>query len=688
MNVRRGASGVSVLLVCVVLLLTSIEVGLSQRCEASDAMAELRNPDSLVRKEAANALRRIALEGGSDGSTPDVSAIVSALRDALSVERDSRAAIAMTNALRMIGEAAGDAVPELVMMLAEDDTSLRWAATRALARIEPQADQAEALLGVLSDSERHIYVRLRAAQALEILAGDDPHAREEAVTLLLELATDRNLDMSVRLLAAERLREMSTGNSRIEAALSSLNQEEYIEVYPGPGGDAYRSDLYKVEVFDGIEWVDSYTYKMSRKSVTLWHRGAYPSVNFTTFGTVGDAIVRVSKLHGEIDSIEISPKSKRIQASLINGMAVFVLKKNYKVWVTIDKDDANPLFIFADAPRPAVPPGAVYFGPGVHDIGHLWKATSGQVIYLDGGAWVTGNIDVRGTSNVTIMGPGVLSGEKWTGEEVNKLEFEKAKDYFMIVGDPGTRGCSVDGITIVNSPMYCTYQLQHYYSVKLLSPWYWSTDGFYTHPRPGEDATANECFAFIGDDVFFPRDNILGNVIIENSFVGCTNNNVFQMSYWARELDHNFTTIVRNIDVKTYNEHGVFLAVLDSRGSAPDKGTKNQLFENIRIEGNVDCPLIWIQNRPYPWGDGSGIYDGNSYNIVFRNITLEGTQKGKSRILGKDEANGHHDYLIENLSINGEYVTEANKAEYFDINEWTSNIRFVVSAESSMDSDR
>lgn len=687
MNVCRGASCVSVLLVCVVLLLVSIEVGLSQRCEASDAMAELRDPDSLVRRAAANALGRIVLEGGSGGSTPDLSAIVSALRDALSVERDSRAAIAMTNALRVIGDAAEDAVPELVMMLAEDDTSLRWAATRALARIEPQADQIEALLGVLSDSERHIYIRLRAAQALEMLAGDDLQARAEAVTLLLELATDHDLDMSVRLLVAERLREMSIGDSKIEASLSSLDQEEYVEVYPGPGGDAYRSDLYRVEVFDGTEWIDSYTYKASRKSVTLWHRGQYPSVNFTTFGTVGDAIVRVSKLHGEIDTIEISPKSKRIQASLIDGMAVFALKQNYKVWVTIDKDDANPLFIFADAPRPAVPPGAVYFGPGVHEIGHLWKATSGQVIYLDGGAWVTGNIDVRGTSNVTIMGPGVLSGEKWTGEEVKELEFQKAMDYFMIVGDFDTRGCSVDGITIVNSPMYCTFLLQHYYSVKLLSPWYWSTDGFYTHPCPGEDATANQCFAFVGDDVFFPRDNVQGNITIENSFVGCTNNNIFEMSYWALDLDHNNTTTIRNIDIKTYNEHAIFQAVLDGGEGQSDKGTKNQIFEDIRIEGDIDCPLIWVQNRAYPWGDGSGPHNGNTYNIVFRNITLEGTQKGKSKILGKDQENGHHDYVIENLSINGEYVTESNKAEHFDINEWTSNIRFVAPAPSPMEGE-
>ena len=54
-----------------------------------------------------------------------------------------------------------------------------------------------------------------------------------------------------------------------------------IEVHPEPGGNSYRSDSYSVEVFNGSSWVSSYVYEFSRMSVTLWHNGASPAVNFT-----------------------------------------------------------------------------------------------------------------------------------------------------------------------------------------------------------------------------------------------------------------------------------------------------------------------------------------------------------------------------------------------------------------------
>src|SRR5262245_27201175 len=86
-----------------------------------------------------------------------------------------------------------------------------------------------------------------------------------------------------------------------------------VEVYPGPpGNDNYLSKLYTVEVFDGTWWLSSYTYSYNRKSKVPWHENEYPSVNFTTFGTNGPLQVRITSLAGPISSIEISPKSKKI----------------------------------------------------------------------------------------------------------------------------------------------------------------------------------------------------------------------------------------------------------------------------------------------------------------------------------------------------------------------------------------
>ena len=340
-----------------------------------------------------------------------------------------------------------------------------------------------------------------------------------------------------------------------------------LEIYPGPGVSTYKSNLYTVDVHDGSAWFESYTYKCSRRSVMgTWYGNQYPSVNFTTFGTSNPISVKVTRPSGEITSIKISPKAMNIDVTIVGGQALFSLMPYDKVWIVANGDEANPLFISADPPKPSVPAGATYFGPGIHDIGQLYKPANDSVLYLDGGAWVKGNIDIRGRNNVRIMGPGVLSGEKWASESLYGLSWEQQKNYFMIAGNMDNPldefiSNTIEGITIVLSPMYNTFGgLSHIDNVKLFSPWHWSTDGFYVAPRPGGDVVIEHCLAFIGDDVFFPRESDRGNTLIRNCFVSTTGNNVFQMSYWAFPLNHSHGCLVSNVDIKTYNQGAVFQA--------------------------------------------------------------------------------------------------------------------------------
>src|SRR6185503_7424865 len=122
-----------------------------------------------------------------------------------------------------------------------------------------------------------------------------------------------------------------------------------------------------------------------------WHPGTNPTVNFLTFGTIGAVDVRVTRIGGSIDSIDVSPHSKNIPVQLSAGKAVLTLKPNNKAWITVNGDDANPLFVFADSPKPPVPAGATYVGPGVQTIpqnGGHYQHHDGEIIYLDGGAFV------------------------------------------------------------------------------------------------------------------------------------------------------------------------------------------------------------------------------------------------------------------------------------------------------------
>jgi hypothetical protein len=461
-----------------------------------------------------------------------------------------------------------------------------------------------------------------------------------------------------------------------------------VEVYPGPGVDTYKSGLYTVEVFDGTNWLPSYVYQFSRKSVTYWWTGDSPSVSFTTFGTSGPADVRVTNLRGPITDLEAFPKSKTIRGGRVSGsQATGTVNPGDKFWLVINGDDANPLFVFADAPKPCVPPGATYFGPGIRDIapaaGNHYKPSSNEVIYLDGGAWVRGSIDIRGTRNVQIMGPGILSGDLWSGETIGAT-FEQRLTYTMIYGDWfGGDEARVSGITIVDSPGYNFFGGARYVTdVKILSPWFYSTDAF------DGVSHVDHVFCFNGDNIFTPGAAGVqnDNLTFTSSFVATALNSVFAGGYYGNPVSNTYTSLADDIDIRVYNSSvglalplaGAFQIWVDNTDST--KGYRNQTYQNIRIDDHAGAPVLSLKNVVYPFGGPYAVNPplGNSDSLVFRNISVEGTQRSLSEIKGWDANNGFHNVILDNFSFNGQVVTRSNLNQYFDVNSFVTGLGFAA----------
>jgi hypothetical protein len=59
---------------------------------------------------------------------------------------------------------------------------------------------------------------------------------------------------------------------------------------------------------------------------------------------------------------------------------------------------------------------------------------------------------------------------------------------------------------------------------------------------------------------------------------------------------------------------------------------------------------------------------------------VAGRQGIKSTLLGLNAENGHHDYLFDNVTINGVRLDDSNYRTYFDINQYAWNIRFTAEA--------
>lgn len=469
----------------------------------------------------------------------------------------------------------------------------------------------------------------------------------------------------------------------------SLSRATTTEVYPGPGSEIPRSGFFRVEVLEGSTWSPTFVYWFARTSNCHWHYGTKPTVNFVTFGTDGPVSVRVSGIPQSITSIDVSPHSKHIPVQLAGGQAVLTLNPDDKVWITANGADGYPLFIFADKLKPPVPAGATYFGPGIQEIApasaNHYKASTGEAIYLDGGAWVRGSIDLRGTRNVRIMGPGILSGDLWMAENVGAqaLPFDQFLDYAMIRGDYfGGNGATVRGVTILDSPGYNFFGgAEIVEGIKVISPWWFSTDGF-----PGV-SHVDHTFIFNGDNSFAPGSAGIQNddVTITSSFGGTSNNSVFTGGYWGYESHPGYTALVDDVDVKTY-ENGdwitnpedrlaaVFQVFVDNADSS--KGYSNQTYQNVHVEGSLDAPLMILKNLVYMFDPDHSPNPplGNSYNFTFRNISLEGGQKYVSVVKGWDPNNQFHNVVLDNATIGGTLVTPANLANYVDTENVTGSV--------------
>ena len=475
-----------------------------------------------------------------------------------------------------------------------------------------------------------------------------------------------------------------------------------LQIFQGPLTNDYRSPLYRVEIYHDGAWHEAYVNYQRHRTNTWWHQGTKQGVSFLTFGTANPVNVRVTKMGNDIDYLRISPKSRNIPFE-VNGRTVeFVMETNDKFWLNFNENGTEPLLIFADRPLEKPDPNrddVLFFGRGVHDIGEDFRLLSGTTMFIAGDAWLRGSINLYHTENITITGHGVLSGEKmidyakgnvnnWCDErQWYVLPWEEYRLLATILGCfNDVNNNTVSHITIVAAPMYCTSGgISAFYSVKLISPWFWSTDGFYVVPdRTTRVGIVDQSFAFVGDDVVFPRNVFRGNLVFTNNFFGTTSNSIFQMAYWPNNINHNYTSVAENINIKVFsgNNRAVFQMVLDGYNETfAGKGTRNQHFENIWVEGDfTHGQFFLLENKRYPFQPDDAGWDtpmlGNSFNISFRNITFFGTQGRKSTILGRNEENGHHGITFENVVIDGVRVTEDNRDEFFIINSYVSDIAF------------
>ncbi|MEZ5278098.1 MAG: hypothetical protein R3F07_17075 [Opitutaceae bacterium] len=553
-------------------------------------------------------------------------------------------------------------------------------------------------------------------------------------------------------------------------AVMSLQAIAHIEVYPGPQGiDA--SDDYIVEVISGETAHPSFTYKNTSDDPADEHIEAEVmagieanpalkshylgapmpasseyegiglglpggpkvdlhsirptrrrSVSFTTISFDGTVTVRVRSLKGSVQSAQILPSSREIEAKADGDTLAFSLSEPAKLAVVINGDFLNPLFVFADAPEMDVPvagaPGVlslkagadpradleavsaariIRFEPGVHDIGIGFPVSAGQTLYLAGGAYLHGTFHGYMVSGVSFRGRGILSGERiergfiqrlkqtpgtmWERMQYHSINMlsEQNKTRWNAYAPRAGLGCDdllVEGITLLDPG--------HFYlrltgnpitirNVKMVGGWHYNSDGVSTIGQA--NTTVFDCFFHCNDDAIYVRPD---DVHIHHCVFWQGNNGaVFQFSWGGDPYDQgggyiHDIDIIHCDQVREANNR----AIIGSRKAGPGD-IRDIRFKDIRIEGPV---WRFLRLNTYAEDPDRG-YPGSIDGITFENISITGPVINKSEIMANCGApegvgplpGGVRNILFRNVTINGTPLT-AGELLIGDTN--VANIRF------------
>ncbi|MEI6753735.1 MAG: T9SS type A sorting domain-containing protein [Paludibacter sp.] len=481
----------------------------------------------------------------------------------------------------------------------------------------------------------------------------------------------------------------------ISSLLMSTVCATTVNVYPALPGNIYKSDRYEVNIIANGISQSSYVYKDTISSIKDTYSSGFMSFNnhFTTFSFSGDIVVEIKlPLRTSISSVVVRPLSKKINATFSGNTISIPLSSAANLYLEIDGEKRNPLFVFANPLETNVPlasnPNVIYYGPGIYDIGYSGGAMQnipvGKTIYLEGGAFVKGVFKTKGTAGTTTFrGRGILSG-------------------ISIVGNTGYAGMidayrgtlNVEGIIIATAPAgfqgiigydkNCVIN-----NVKMLS-WASNSDCGVVGPN----STVTNCFIKINDDALKP---IYSGILYKDNAVWQQMTGSVIMLGW-NSVEQGISPTVSGLDVigidrgwRTTSDGTVqaFMNLKNSNGAT----YKNILIENVRIE--VKSYMLFgldikqtdpgfVNNPAFNLGLGS--VDG----IVFRNISVNGLPARISYFNGNGNVTSAStgdikNVTFEDLTIKGTLITAQNASAYISLLGNTSNFQYTTAQNTGVD---
>lgn len=456
-------------------------------------------------------------------------------------------------------------------------------------------------------------------------------------------------------------------------------EDSQVTIYPAPPGETLSED-YLLEV--NGKPVDIYLARIAAvdnpEGWMLQPEDVGGPYSFSYFDFSGEVSIKVTSLKKPLDKLVIRPLSSGIQPKIKGNTASFTISELCQLSFETD-GRLEPLLIFANPleinqPNPD-DPNVIYFGPGTHKPEKI-SLSSGQTLYLAGGAIVKGGVSVSG-ENIKILGRGILCGDDWPWR----------KGPGRMIGIREAKNVTIEGIVIRGSwswtiPIYDSDSVA-VTNVKLVCSKNPNDDGI--NPCNSQRVYIRDCFIRTDDDCIAMKgikfgsgnDNV-EDIVVENCILWADRARVFLLGHESR-AEYMRDIVLRNLEIIHFNmspflfepgeEMSIENVIIENVTAFADypKQGGSRTFEFIRLKPTVNQ---YMKNK----------VPGSISNLTFRNISINGQEKeGRYSLLIKG---ANEDHMVTDVTF--ENITWFNKdldksSPQVIIGEHTKNIRFAES---------
>lgn len=442
-----------------------------------------------------------------------------------------------------------------------------------------------------------------------------------------------------------------------------------LRVYSAPE-EAKMNDSFTVEVSDTrSEWKRVPVYNVMVDRVEETHKVENSSMAYFDFS--GIAYVRVISNRQRVETARVRPFSYGIEPSVKGDTLEFTLDCPRLLSVEVNGEIFDNLQLFANPIETDVPDSKriakilkkksknrqriaddgqlIYFSPGYHKLDSTLMVKSGQEVYVAGGAYIDGKIEVNDVSDVKIHGRGMIYPSRTIGIYVMRSHNVDIEGVF-------TTQCAVGGSDFVSVT-----------NVKVMSYYGWG-DGF--NVFASNNVHYDSVFARTSDDcttVYATRKGFIGgckNIVTENSVLWADVAHPFMIGLHgsAKEVGPDAPSDViedilyRNIDVLDVKEKQIDYQGVFAITAGDNNIVRNVTFEDIRVEDFRQGKLFDIR---MPWNQKYCAAPGKAIeNVTFKDIYYNGDKSELSLIIGYDESRKINGIHFDNLVINGVKITD------------------------------